>query len=140
MRRISLITITLIVAAAGAFAGGRSEPSGPAPILINVEEMERLISTDRTVVLDIRSSSEYRQGHIPGANLVLLSEIAQAGQSVVDRGLPIITYCSCPAEESSLRAAYDLIGYGAERVYVLQGGYRAWTREKKPIATGAQPG
>ena len=57
---------------------------------------------------------------------------------IAELGRTIITYCACPAEESSLAAAFKLQEFGAE-VLVLQGGIRAWIRERKPIVTGPQP-
>ena len=48
---------------------------------------------------------------------------------------PIVTYCSCPAEESSGDAAM-ILARGGVQAKALTGGLDAWTALGYPIGTG----
>jgi len=137
MRRTAAILTILIVGPAAYAAGNREKAT--AGFLINIDEFERMLSTDHPLVLDIRDDASYLQGHIPGAELLPLSDVQRLGPQIVSTDRPIVTYCSCPAEESSLSAALTLQQLGATRVYVLEGGYPAWSRERKPVVKGSSP-
>ena len=136
IRRLVLIVFAVLLPTM-LFAGGNKE-SKSEEFLIDVERMERLMTTIQPVVLDIRDAASYAQGHIPGAVQVTLADLDRAAPEIAALGRPIITYCACPAEESSLAAAFKLREFGVE-VLVLQGGIRAWLRERKPVVTGSQP-
>ncbi|HJY30108.1 MAG TPA: rhodanese-like domain-containing protein, partial [Pyrinomonadaceae bacterium] len=45
----------------------------------------------------------------------------------------IVTYCSCPKDESSIAAAQILQASGFKRVRVLQGGWQEWMRVNGPV-------
>jgi rhodanese-related sulfurtransferase len=45
----------------------------------------------------------------------------------------IVTYCACPADESSISAAQTLQDAGFTRVRVLQGGWTEWLKVKGPV-------
>lgn len=78
-----------------------------------------------TVVLDVRESDEWRQGHlanaigIPRGFLELRIE-----EKVPDRKTPIIVHCASGVR--SLFAARTLSEMGYEHVYNLIGGFNAW--------------
>ena len=138
MRRSAAIITILLTVGAAAYAGGNRE-KGDAALLIDISQLERMMSTEQPLLLDIRDDASYRQGHIPGAELLPLSDVQRLGPQIISMDRPIVTYCSCPAEESSLSAALALRDLGATRVYVLEGGYPAWSRERKPIIKGSSP-
>ncbi len=134
--RIFVITVALIATAGvSVFAGGKSESS----MLIGVEAMEAIMADENPIILDIRDTSSYMQGHIPGAMLLPLDGVESNAARIAEFGRPIITYCSCPAEESSMNAAMIFQRYGVDRVHVLIGGYRAWVRAGKPTVSGSEP-
>jgi len=75
------------------------------------------------VVLDLRSSKEYDQGHIVGAHSV--SYRALKGQlDQLDRDLAYIIYCSNGKE--SYKASKLMAESGFPRVYTITGGYQEW--------------
>ena len=135
-RRLVLLALTVFFPAL-LIAGGNRE-SKSDEFLIGVERMERLMTTIQPVILDVRDAASYAQGHVPGAVHVTLADLDQKAPEIAALGRTIITYCACPAEESSLAAAFKLREFGAE-VLVLQGGIRAWVRERKPVVTGSRP-
>ena len=46
----------------------------------------------------------------------------------VPRNREVVTYCACPNDESSIRAAQTLLQSGFKRVRVLKGGWLAWKK------------
>jgi rhodanese-related sulfurtransferase len=106
---------------------------------ITPQELKTILEkSEPVVIVDVRSSSFYAQSdrRIKGA-------IHSKARKVVHRlrNVPpdreIITYCSCPADESAVVAARELLAKGFKRVRVLKGGWNGWLQaggqmEQKP--------
>ncbi|PKN43154.1 MAG: rhodanese-like domain-containing protein [Deltaproteobacteria bacterium HGW-Deltaproteobacteria-18] len=84
------------------------------------------------VILDVRTSGEFRQGYIEGA--VLLDYHAADFRerfAELDRSATILMYCRSGNRSShALRMADEL---GFERVYDLRGGILAWKEAGLPL-------
>jgi rhodanese-related sulfurtransferase/rubrerythrin len=74
-------------------------------------------------LLDVRQPSEYSQTHLPGAQLIPLSQLDTA-ISQLDTQKPVIVYCAIGGR--SRVAAQLLAGRGFGEVYNLKGGIKAW--------------
>ena len=135
IRRGAFVLLTGLFITGLVTAKGEQEQS----LLIGVEDVQSIVSAGDTVILDIRDERSYEAGHLPGAMLVPLPVIESAAQSILEMNASVITYCSCPAEESSLAAAFQLRDAGVENVYVLVGGYEEWVKQNKPIVRGSNP-
>ena len=127
--------LIFLFAAVTLSAKGKQELS----LLIDIPAFEKLAANGELIILDIRDEPSYTAGHIPGAVLVPLAAVESAAASLSGTGVPIVTYCACPAEESSIAAALKLRDNGVDGVHVLVGGYREWIRLDKPIVTGHEP-
>jgi rhodanese-related sulfurtransferase len=69
-----------------------SMPSGYYTIS-NVEALKSLVATRQPLLVDVRSPSEYRSGHIPGATNIPLQQMARhLNQIPTDH--PVVLYCS----------------------------------------------
>lgn len=81
------------------------------------------------VLLDVRTSGEWKAGHVPGARHVPLDRVASsAGGVPPDR--TIVTVCQSGLR--SARAAQMLAGRGWD-VVNLGGGMSAWVRAGLPV-------
>ena len=93
---------------------------------IKVDEAKKLISEGKAIFVDVRGSESYKMSHIKGALEIDFFKL-QAGDY---KGLPkdkiIITYCACPSENSSARAAAVLKKAGFKDPGALVGGIKAW--------------
>ena len=94
------------------------------------------------LILDVRESDEYAQGHIPGAHLVPRGLIEGAGDPTYKKRdevlcaahqRPIIVYCASGGR--SAMAADTLQQMGFEEVYNLAGGFDNWEAEDMPVDT-----
>ena len=92
---------------------------------VDIDEARRMMEQSGTVVIDVRESDEWRQGHlgnaigIPRGFLELRIE-----EKVPDRRTPIIVQCASGTR--SLFAARTLREMGYDNVYNLVGGFNAW--------------
>jgi NhaP-type Na+/H+ or K+/H+ antiporter len=105
------------------------EPEPTTIPRISVEQLAaQLASAQPPLVLNVQARAHYArdEGEIPGSIRVLPDQVADwAANQRLDR--PIVTYCSCPDEASSARAARLLVNLGFQAA-ALQGGYAAWQR------------
>ena len=75
-------------------------------------------------ILDVRTESEFKGGHIKGAVLIPVDEIAaRAEKKLTDKNAVILVYCASGAR--SARAAKTLAGMGYTNVYNF-GGIMNW--------------
>ncbi len=76
-------------------------------------------------VLDTRTDKEYKQGHIPGAIHIELSEVGNKAKKL-RKDKDLVVYCQ--NGNRSIWAIKRLMGMGFTHLYNLKGGYSAWTR------------
>ncbi|MFM9590581.1 rhodanese-like domain-containing protein [Streptomyces scabiei] len=80
------------------------------------------------VVLDSRSTASWDQGHIPGAVHLPTALIPEQAEQVLDRSVPVVTYCWGPGCNGATRAALALAELGFQ-VKEMLGGFEYWARE-----------
>lgn len=92
---------------------------------IKSRELSALLAqaTIPPVLLDVRASYEYSQGHIPGAIHIPLSSLPHALASLDPARAYVIV---CYSGSRARRAAALLAGHGLNQVGVLLGGMDAW--------------
>ena len=103
--------------------------------LMSAEELKTKLDSDEPVVIiDVRSSETYANSEqkIKGAIHVkvrrLKYRLGLAPLKDAPKNRQIVTYCSCPADESAIAAAKILLESGFTRVRVLKGGWREWVK------------
>jgi hydroxyacylglutathione hydrolase len=130
LRLIGIDRVRGVLAFDRLVAGG-----GPMETLPSVPaaELTRL-AADGATVLDVRNRSEWEEGHVPGARLVPLPELAARMSEL--RGLgPIAVHCQ--GGSRSAVAASMLRASGFADVTNVDGGYAGWVRAGNAPATGA---
>ncbi|MGW3286663.1 rhodanese-like domain-containing protein [Streptomyces sp. NPDC001002] len=80
------------------------------------------------VVLDSRSTESWDQGHVPGAIHLPTALIAEQAAQLLDRAVPVVTYCWGPGCNGAPRAALALAELGYQ-VKEMLGGFEYWVRE-----------
>lgn len=114
----------------------------PAPMGLELAPLESIdvagararVSTGEAVLLDVRTSLEYRHRHAPGALHVpagqLLGRLDQ-----VPRDRPLLVHCA--GGSRSVCAASVLLARGYEHVVDVAGGFDAWEEAGNPVETSA---
>jgi rhodanese-related sulfurtransferase len=124
-------------------AAAQSDTKGGVAFIGAEELKAKLAGNEQLVILDVRSSNAYASSDqkIRGAIHVKLRRLDYrlkfAPLKDVPRDRPVITYCSCPADEASISAARVMLEQGFKNVRALKGGWREWVRvngqvDKKP--------
>ena len=92
---------------------------------IDIDEARRMLDKPGTVLVDVRESDEWRQGHIPQAVAIPRGFLElRIEEKVPDHKTPVILQCASGTR--SLLAARSLREMGYENVYNLTGGFNAW--------------
>jgi ubiquinone/menaquinone biosynthesis C-methylase UbiE len=108
----------LIVAQPETAAGATAPPRAPGPAAVSTgepsgadaaaseaalaspelrtsqEEFAALVGTHAVLILDVRDADAYEAGHIPGARLIPLSDLADHLDALLRETRPIVAYCT----------------------------------------------
>ena len=104
---------------------------------INAQELKAMVDFNGVTVIDVRDASAYLTAHIPGALQIPLARV-EGEVPHLAKDKPIVTYCTCPSEESSGQAAMILANGGVKQVFALKGGLAAWTEAGYGVKAGSE--
>src|SRR5579864_5118236 len=104
---------------------------------IDAEQARKMLEQSGTVLVDVRESDEWRQGHIPQALGIPRGFLElRIEEKVPDHKTPVILQCASGTR--SLLAARALREMGYENVYNLNGGFNAWKDKGLPWVADRQ--
>jgi rhodanese-related sulfurtransferase len=152
MRKAALIALAVTLIATLASGQYKRQPHQPAPgstpltvsgsrtnasqfPRISQEDAYKLYKSDKAVFIDVRSNTQFKLDHIEGALSIPGSQLVRRFAEV-PHGKTVITYCACSEEQSSGRAATDLITHGVKNVFALKGGIQEWKKLGQPTKDG----
>ena len=126
-------------------------------LLISTQDLYKLIKKqDNTIIIDTRSFSEYKNGHVPGAvnfdlfqlhwfdttkrgikdfnrqSRILLSNIG------INKDSNVVFYDNVSGV-SAARGVWLLIYFSHKKVFMLDGGFEKWKRDRYPIEVKSNP-
>jgi len=108
-----------------------SRAGASADEAISAAEAATWIKDDKAVqLIDVRTRTEYAGGHLAGAKLIPVQELAQR-LSEVDKARPVLLYC-----RTGHRSAYALEileDHGYTDVKHIRGGIMAWRSAGLPM-------
>jgi len=81
------------------------------------------------LLVDIRDPDEYASGHVPGAVLIPMSQLANRVDEI-DKTLPVFVICASGNRSSAMTDLLRASGFDAVSV---AGGTAAWTRSGRPL-------
>jgi rhodanese-related sulfurtransferase len=87
------------------------------------------------VLLDVRSTNQFKDGHISGARNVPGDEIA-AGAAALEKLKDKTVIACCENGITSAAAARKLKSLGFGSVYNLRGGLSSWRQDNLPVVKG----
>ena len=125
------------------FVGWTFKRTPPAPTpasdvfeRISIADFRSAYDSKEITVIDVRPIEAFVAAHVPGALHIPLSRV-EGEIPYLPKGKPIVTYCTCPAEETSGQAAL-ILARGGIKAAALAGGLDAWTGAGYPTASGVQ--
>lgn len=105
---------------------------GAVPATSISEVQDKLKERPGPVLLDVRSTEEYRNGHIPGAVSIPLDKLPERMSSLA-RGREIVCICQSGSRSRSATKQLKNAGYTAVN---LQGGMSAWVKAGQKVKAG----
>jgi len=135
-RLITTLAAVGLGAAVPLVLAARQSPDDPMAFRIELAEFQQLHAKQGVYVIDVRNPQAYLDGHVAGAVSIPLGEIDLKVEELRLVERPIVTYCRCYQEATSLLAAQRLGRYGIEGARALVGGYDAWVAAGGAVATG----
>ncbi len=112
----------------------------PAPMMISVDEAERLFREGAALFVDARSEFDFRLGHISGALNLPLKSVTKETDVLpgVSPDSLVVTYCDGQNCNSSIDLAARLYALGFHNVRIFFGGWAEWQERNLPSGGGSQ--
>ena len=111
--------------------------SDVVPIITPEQLRTEQLAGKSPALVDVRTTAEYRAGHIPGALHIPGDELALAtvekrlGKS--GPGKDEVLYITCHAGQRAARAAATLQQYGLTNIALVEGGTQRWQQAGLPL-------
>lgn len=125
---VSLILALSYFSLAAAASANDNTEQLPAVTHLNAVDAQALLNTRPDIqVLDVRTKSEYKRGHIDGAILNnYFSFKFKKRLRELDRATPYLVHCKSGHRSSG--AVKVMQSEGFQNIYHLDGGYDAWKK------------
>ena len=99
---------------------------------INSDELELMIKKEDLVLLDVRTPTEYSNGHLISAlNINYYGDNFDKKIDELDKSKPIVVYCKSGGRSS--KSALKLAEKGFKQIYNLEGGFDQWIFHGKEV-------
>ena len=99
---------------------------------LSAAEATQLINRRNAVVIDLRPSADFANGHLPSARHIEFAELqAKVGQLVKNKSNPVLLVCQTGQQSHKAVRIVEDAGYA--EVHVLQGGLNAWQQAGMPV-------
>jgi rhodanese-related sulfurtransferase len=95
--------------------------------LLTLEDLLEMLTNDEDFKLvEVLASEEYKEGHIPGAINLPLSELEDGVRQKFKKTEKIVVYCESYTCHASTKAARKLLELAYREVLDFKGGKRWW--------------
>lgn len=108
--------------------------SPEAPMMVSVDEAEKIFRSGEALFVDARSEFDFRLGHIKGAVNLPLKEATKDRPLLpgIARDHLVVTYCDGQNCNSSIDLAARLYATGFRNVRIFFGGWEEWQARHLP--------
>jgi len=110
------------------------------PVVVSREQLKKLLTGNRAVLVDARMPEAYAMAHLPGAINVPFEMLGQFMDKIenLSRADWVITYCDPPPCELGEMLANELKNMGFTRVAYYPDGMDDWINAGEPVAAGEE--
>jgi hydroxyacylglutathione hydrolase len=100
--------------------------------VISAEELENILRTNHTQIVDLRGASEYKTGHIKGTDNIFIGTL-EKHLDEIRKDKQVIIHCQA-GDRSSI--GYSLLyKYGFKNIRNYAGGIAEWVNKGNPVVT-----
>lgn len=131
MKALYLIPLALVLCLVSLTAA--EKPAVPPGVKnASVAEFDKLRAEKNTVVLDVRTEKEFKEGHIPGAvNLDVNAPDFAKKVAALDKDKTYLVHCA--GGRRSLKACGVMKDGSFKNLVNLEEGFSAWSKAGKPV-------
>jgi rhodanese-related sulfurtransferase/thioredoxin-related protein len=99
---------------------------------LGVDEFAKLAADKQNVILDVRTSGEYKAGHLPGAvNLDVNAPDFKTKAAELDKNKVYLVHCQAGVRSTKACEILDQLEF--PKLYNLTGGLKAWVGAGQPV-------
>lgn len=97
-----------------------------------------LDNKESLVIVDLRSTKEYKEKRLPGARSIPIKEI-EKNLTQIPRAGRVILYCDCP-QNVLIQDAYQVLkdDHGYRNIAIMPDGFKGWTKRNFPVESGSK--
>ncbi len=100
--------------------------------VITVDQLERILETNHTQIVDLRGASEYKTGHIKGTENIFIGTL-EKDLAKIRRDQQVVIHCQA-GDRSAI--GYSLLyKHGFKNVKNYSGGINEWVNRGNPVVT-----
>lgn len=127
-----LFAFALLYALTGCSQKPPHSQSGDVVVLAAPINFAHLLTTEKGILLDVRTPAEWKKGHLKDAlHLDIFNDNFEAAINQLDTNATIYVYCASGGRSSE--AAEMMHKKGFRKVVDMDGGLRAWQNEGLPV-------
>ena len=136
MKRITSAAIAVLLLAmlsdGAIFAQEAKTDARPAVKQIDLQQFDQMRTQKDTVVLDVRTAQEYKQGHVPGSvNIDINDPQFHKKVDELDKSKTYLLHCARGVR--SARAAKMMSPMGFDHLFDFHGGFEEWKKSGKSV-------
>ena len=121
----TLLTSILLLIPVLAFADDKAKH-------VKADEAAKIIAEGKTVVVDVRTADEFKDGHIKGAkNIDILSDDFESQLAKLDKTQPTLVHCQAGGRSMRALKVFEKLGF--EHLIHLDEGFGGWEAAGKPV-------
>lgn len=95
-------------------------------------EAATIVAEGKTVIVDVRTAEEFKDGHIKGAkNIDIMSDDFEAQLAKLDKSQPTLVHCQAGGRSSRALKTFEKLGF--TQVIHLDDGFGGWEAAGKPV-------
>jgi rhodanese-related sulfurtransferase len=99
---------------------------------VKASEAAKIISTEKVVIVDVRTPDEFKDGHIKGAkNIDIMSADFEAQLAKLDKSQPTLVHCQAGGRSTRALPSFEKLGF--THLIHLDDGFGGWVKAGKPV-------
>lgn len=99
---------------------------------VEAEGAAKIIAEGKAMIIDVRTSDEFVEGHIEGArNIDILSDDFEAQLAKLDKTKPTLVHCQAGGRSTRALPIFQKLGF--TNLIHLDGGFGGWQAAGKPV-------
>lgn len=99
---------------------------------VKADEASKIIAEGNTVIVDVRTADEFKDGHIKGArNIDIMASDFEAQLTKLDKTQPTLVHCQAGGRSMRALKVFEKLGF--KNLIHLDEGFGGWEAAGKPV-------